>query len=120
MQILVLNLPLEFTDTELKSMFEEFGPVRSAAIGMNKKTGVSEGYGTVEMPGKHEARAAVDALKGKEILGKALRVKILKPGDPFHSAGNARGQSNSGGGQLRVTTGHSGTGALRRGGQRGS
>ena len=119
MQILVVNIPPEFTDAELKSMFEEYGTVLSATIGKDKKTGASEGYGVVEMPVKHEARDSVDALRGKEINGKPLRVRILKPDDPFHSATKARGRSSSGG-QFRSEGNKSGSGALRRGGQRGS
>ena len=120
MQILIINIPPEFTDAQLRSMFEEFGSVLSANIGKDKKTGASEGYGIVEMPVKHEARASVEALRGKEMNGKPLRVKILKPDDPFHSATKPRGQSIGGGGQFRAESNKSGRGALRRGGQRGS
>jgi hypothetical protein len=54
--------------------------------------------------------------------GKPLRVKVLKPGDEFHAQAQAlhggrgvRGEPRSGGdGTYR------GSGAIRRGGQRGS
>src|SRR5881394_2847888 len=39
MQIYVSNLPVKTTDKELKSMFEKFGTVKSAEIGVDKKTG---------------------------------------------------------------------------------
>ncbi|MBI1808199.1 MAG: RNA-binding protein [Ignavibacteria bacterium] len=120
MQILVVNIPPEFTDTELKSMFEEFGTVLSAKIGKDKKTGAPEGYGIVEMPVKHEARASVDALRGKEMQGKPLRVRILKPDDPFHSATKPGRDGMSGSRQFRGDGGNRGSGVLRRGGQRGS
>ncbi len=119
MQIYVGNLPPEVTDVELKSFFEPFGRVVSATIGRDKKTGASEGYGFVEMPVKSEARAAIDELRGKEMQGKPLRVKALKPGDAFQQhAHNIQGQKGvqhfNPGKQAR------GTGAIRRGGQRGS
>ena len=120
MQILIVNIPPELTDAELKSMFEEFGTVISATVGKDKKTGTSEGYGIVDMPTKHEARDAVEGLRGKEINGKPLRVRILKPDDPFHGGTNQRGRSNSGGGQFRGAGNNAAGGALRRGGQRGS
>jgi RNA recognition motif-containing protein len=120
MQILVINIPPEFTDAELKSMFEEYGAVRSATVAKDKKTGASEGYGIVEMPVKHEARASVDGLKGKELQGKTLRVKILKPDDPFHNAMKPAGRGFGGGGQIRGDGSNRGMGVLRRGGQRGS
>jgi RNA recognition motif-containing protein len=120
MQILVVNIPPEFTDAQLRSMFEEFGTVASAQIGKDKKTGASEGYGIVEMPVKHEARASVDGLKGKEMQGKLLRVKILRPDDPFHNAMKPTGRGFGGGGQIRGDGSQRGMGVLRRGGQRGS
>lgn len=115
MQIFIEQLPLEFTDEELRALFEEFGTVLSAKIGLDKKTGQPQGYGIVEMPGKREARASVDGLRGKEIQGKTLRVRIMKPDDPFHTAAKPGRQSF--GGQVR---GGGSGGAIRRGGQRGS
>lgn len=122
MQIYVGNLPLEFTDAELKAMFAEFGTVASAIIGVNKKTGASEGYGIVEMPVRSEARAAADGLRGKDMQGQPLRVKILKPGDPFHNAAVGRGQNYNAkaGATFRGDGSYRGSGAIRRGGQRGS
>jgi RNA recognition motif-containing protein len=116
MQIYIGNLPKEYADAELKSMFEEFGLVKEANIGRNKKTNESEGYGIVVMAVKSEARAAVEGLRGKEIQGKPLRVRILKPGDDFHTqeAGRSGFHLAKGPGTFRGTT------AIRRGGQRGS
>lgn len=120
MQILVVNLPTDFTDTDLRSMFEAYGTVRTAAIGTNKKTEASEVYGIVEMPVKHEARASVEALKGKELKGKQLKVRILRPDDPFHNALQPPGRAAGGGGQIQKKGFYRGVGIMRRGGQRGS
>ena len=120
MQILVVNIPPELTDAELKLMFEEFGNVTSAVIGKDKKTEASERYGIVEMPVKHEARDALDGLKGKDMNGKPLRVRIIKPDDPFHGGANIHGRNSSGGGQSRGGGNTGGGSALRRGGMRGS
>jgi cold-inducible RNA-binding protein len=116
MQIYVGNLPPEFTDADLKAMFEVYGRVLAASIGKEK------GYGFVEMQKKAEARAAVDALRGKDMQGKPLRAKVLKPGDEFHQqAQTLHGSSNNAGGrQPRGDGGYRGSGAIRRGGQRGS
>jgi len=117
MQIYVGNLPTEFTDADLKSMFEPFGKVLAASIGKEP------GYGFVEMQKKSEARAAVDGLRGKEMQGKPLRAKILKPGDEFHKQAQAlHGNSGfkGGGQQFRGAGGVRAGGAIRRGGQRGS
>ncbi len=120
MNIYVGNLPAEVTDEELKNMFLPYGTVRSAAIGIDKKTGVSEGYGFVEMPIRSEARAAVDALRGKELNGKPLRVRILKPDDPFHNAFRAGANASATPAKFRGDVAYRGSGAIRRSGQRGT
>ena len=116
MQIYVGNLPPELSDADLRSMFEPFGRVVGASIGKEK------GYGFVEMQKKSEARAAVDALRGKDMQGKPLRVKILKPGDEFlrhaealHNSAGPKGMR-----QFRGDGSYRGSGAIRRGGKRGS
>jgi len=116
MQIYIGNLPVEFTDGELRSLFEEFGKVRSATIGDEK------GYGFVEMPVKSEGRAAIEALRGKEMGGKPLRVRAVKPGDDFHSHALSlhQGGQSKGAPRFRGNIGNRGGGAIRRGGQRGS
>jgi RNA recognition motif-containing protein len=127
MQIYVGNLPLEFADADLRSMFEAFGTVRAATIGRSKKTGISEGYGFVEMPSKSEARAAIEALRGKEIQGKPIRAKLLKPDDEFqrhaqnlHQAAKLGGPGLKGGKRFLGDGSYRGSGAIRRGGKRGS
>ena len=116
MQIYVGNLPTEFSDADLRSLFEPFGRVVAASIGKEP------GYGFVEMQKKSEARSAAEGLRGKEMQGKPLRVKVLKPGDEFHQQAQAlHGSSNvAGGRQPRGNSGYRGSGAIRRGGQRGS
>ena len=116
MQIYVGNLPAECTDEELKSMFDAYGRVMAASIGKEK------GYGFVEMPKKSEARAAAEGLRGKDMKGKPLRVKVLKPGDEFHKQAEAlHGSSGPKGNRsFRGDTSYRGSGAIRRGGNRGT
>jgi RNA recognition motif-containing protein len=106
-------------------LFEAHGKVRAATIGRDKKTGESQGYGFVEMPVKAEARAAIEGLRGKELEGRPLRVRVIKPGDEFHQhamdlhGGSRAGQKVVG----RPFQGNLGTragGAIRRGGRRGT
>ncbi len=115
MQIYVGNLPPELTDADLRSMFAPYGQVIAASIGKEK------GYGFVEMRKKSEARAAVDALRGKDMQGKPLRVKVLKPGDDFlrHAEALHGSAGPKGTRQFRGDSSYRGSGAIRRGGQRG-
>ena len=116
MQIYVGNLPVEVDDAALKTMFSEFGDVLAASIGKEK------GYGFVEMRKASEARAAVHALRGKDMQGKPLRVKILKPGDEFHAHAQSLHASRGMKGEPRFRGDgtYRGSGAIRRGGQRGT
>lgn len=124
MQIYVGNLPVKYTDDDLRSLFETHGAVRKATIGRDRKTNEPQGYGFVEMPVKSEARAAIEALRGKLLGDKPLLVRALKPGDDFHEHALAA----HGGTQAGVKTprpfqgnvGARGAGAIRRGGQRGT
>lgn len=121
MQIYVGNIPAETTDEELKAMFAAFGKVTAATVGRDKKTQESQGYGFVEMPVKSEARAAIDGLRGKEMQGKPLRVKAVKPGDEFHQhARNLHGVAQKGIAGFNAGKQFRGAGAIRRGGQRGT
>ena len=119
MQIYIGNLPPELDDAGLRALVEEYGTVRTAQIGVDAKTGASEGYALVEMPVKSEARAAVEGLRGKEFKGNQLRAKILKPNDPFHEAMRPKKQGTGGGSSFRGEGSYRGSGAIRRGGQRG-
>jgi RNA recognition motif-containing protein len=124
MEIYVGNLPPEFSDEDLRKLFEPHGKVRAATIAREKKTQALQGYGFVEMPVKSEARAAIEALRGKDIKGQAIRVKALKPGDEFHSHAldlhntALRGKTRPPR-QFRGDVGYRASGAIRRSGKRG-
>lgn len=81
MNIYAGNLPWEFTEQDLKKTFEEFGEVASVTIIKDKFTGKSRGFGFVEMPNKEEADSAVNALNGKELSGRKIRInEARRPG----------------------------------------
>ncbi len=79
MNIYVGNLSWDTTDEKLKSEFEAFGEVASAAIIQDKVTNRSRGFGFVEMPSATEAQAAIDGLNGKESEGRTLTVNEARP-----------------------------------------
>jgi RNA recognition motif-containing protein len=60
-------------------MFEPHGTVQSAQVIMDRETGRSKGFGFVEMGSDQEAQAAIQALNGKEVDGRALTVNEAKP-----------------------------------------
>lgn len=75
MKLLVRNLARTTTETELRHLFEPFGPIQSCTLVLDKETGESKGFGFVEMPNLGDAKAAMKSINGKDIAGSKLRVK---------------------------------------------
>jgi cold-inducible RNA-binding protein len=78
-KLYVGNLSYTVTDSELTTMFEAHGSVRSAQVIMDRDTGRSKGFGFVEMNSDQEAQAAITALNGKDSGGRALTVNEARP-----------------------------------------
>ena len=125
MQIFVSNLPNTYSDEELRALFTPHGTVRSANIARDKKSDEPQGYGFVDMPVKSEARAAIEALRGKTLTDKPMLVRALKPGDDFHDhavalQGGARAGAKMTGKPFQGNVGVKAGGSVRRSGKRGS
>ena len=89
MKLLIRNLARSTTEEELQDMFEGYGTVQSCSLVMDKKTGVSKGFGFVEMPKQGEAKAAMKALNGQYVAGSNIRVKKAEPKKaPLFNSGN--------------------------------
>lgn len=73
-KLYVGNLPYNFSDQELRELFVSHGEVQSAQVIMDRETGRSKGFGFVEMSDAAQAQAAIDALNGNDINGRALTV----------------------------------------------
>ena len=93
MKLLVRNLARTTTETALQALFEAHGTVQSCTLVLDKKSGVSKGFGFVEMPKQGEAKAAMKTLNGKGVDGNKIRVKKAeaKPG-----AGNCANPGSDG------------------------
>jgi cold-inducible RNA-binding protein len=77
-KLYVGNLGSEMTDSNLASLFAGHGTVESARIVMDKDTGLSKGFGFVEMMMDQEAQTAITALHGQDSGGRALTVREAK------------------------------------------
>jgi len=75
MKLLIRNLARTTTEKELLALFEPFGTVQSCVLVMDKETGLSKGFGFVEMPKQGDGKAAMKSLNGKDIAGNKIRVK---------------------------------------------
>jgi RNA recognition motif-containing protein len=96
-KIYVGNLPFSVTDDSLESNFAEFGAVRSAKVMMDRETGRSKGFGFVEMASAEVAQAAISALNGMSVDGRAIVVNLARPRDEGagHGGYSAAGYSAS-------------------------
>src|SRR5437773_1292154 len=101
MNIYVGNISRESTEADVKQAFEEFGEVSSINLIKDKFTGQYRGFGFVEMPNKEQADAAIKALDGQRVNGRALNVAEAKPKTETGNNGRKdfrreRSSSNSG------------------------
>ncbi len=79
MNIYVGNLPFSMTEDELEGAFAAHGEVQSARIITDRYTGQSRGFGFVEMPDNNAAESAIQALNGREMMGRPLTVNEARP-----------------------------------------
>jgi RNA recognition motif-containing protein len=122
MNIYVGNLPFTTGEEELRATFGAYGQVSSVAVIKDQFTGQSRGFGFVEMPNKEEGTAAINALNGKEVKGRALKVNEARPREERPRGGGGGGGfggpgGGAGGGMRRGPGGGSDRGGGdRRGG----
>lgn len=100
MNIFVGNLPHASSEEDLRKEFEAYGVVSKVSILKDKFTGEPRGFGFVEMSSDQEAQAAMNALNGKEFMGRALSVNEARPKTEFSSreGGNRGGWNRDRGG----------------------
>ena len=79
MQIFIGNLAPEATEEDIMALFQTFGQVKTVQIARDLFSGVSKGFGFVEMPGKAHSMAAISGLNGKDLKGNPLKVNESRP-----------------------------------------
>lgn len=91
MNIYVGFLPENFNDSQLRDKFSEFGRVSSAKVIMDRDTGLSKGFGFVEMPNENEGQSALEGLRNwtKED-GRTVRVNVAKEREQRSFSGSRR------------------------------
>ncbi|MBN1272265.1 MAG: RNA-binding protein [Candidatus Aminicenantes bacterium] len=99
MNIYVGNLSFDMTEDDLKKEFEEFGEVEKVSIIKDKFSGVSRGFGFVEMPNKEDGEKAIEALNGKELKGREIKVNEARPRSDRPRGRGGRGGGGFGGGR---------------------
>ena len=91
-KIYVGNLPFSADEGQVRQLFEQHGTVDSVALINDRETGRPRGFGFVEMP-RADAARAIQALNGKDMGGRPLRVNEAQ-----ERTGGGRGPRPGGGG----------------------
>jgi RNA recognition motif-containing protein len=119
-KIYVGNLSFGLDNAALEDMFTPYGTVASAQVIVDRDTGRSKGFGFVEMGSANEAQAAISALNGKEVSGRALTVNEARPREDRPRGGGGGGGRGGygGGGGGGGRGGYGGGGGGRSGGGR--
>jgi len=97
-KLYVGNMSYNMDNAGLEQLFAPHGTVQSAQVVTDRMTGRSRGFGFVEMSTGEEAAAAIAALNGKDIDGRALTVNEAKPREERSGGGGGGGRGGYGGG----------------------
>lgn len=94
MKLYVGNLPYSAKQEDLESTFGAFGEVISAVIIKDKISGRSKGFAFVEMKDEASGKAAMEALNGKDMDGRAMNVSEARPKEENSGGGRPGGDRN--------------------------
>lgn len=97
-KIYVGNLPWRATDAQLTQLFSAHGEVSEARVVTDRETGRSRGFAFVSMASPEAARAAIAALNGHTLEGRALVVNEANEQARPGGGGGARRPGGGGGG----------------------
>lgn len=95
-KLYVGNLSYSTTEEELRGLFEKVGTVVSAVIITDRETGMSKGFGFVEMETDEAAQEAISKLNGTDAKGRTITVSEARP-PRERGFGGDRGRGEGGG-----------------------
>jgi cold-inducible RNA-binding protein len=99
-RLYVGNLSFNTNEADLVAAFEQDGrKVASAQVVMDRDTGRSRGFAFVEMATANDTQAAIKAMDGVQMDGRALRVNEAEERKPRTGGGGYGGDRGGGGGK---------------------
>jgi RNA recognition motif-containing protein len=112
-KLYVGNLSFKATEEDIQSLFSEVGiQPDSLTLLRDRFTGQPRGFGFAEIRDDAEADKAIEALNGREFMGRALVVNEARP----QREGGGGGSRGGGGGRGGYGGGGGGRGGNRGGG----
>ncbi|MFQ5796756.1 MAG: RNA recognition motif domain-containing protein [Candidatus Bipolaricaulia bacterium] len=101
-KVYVGNLPFNVDEQQLRTLFEEGGrEVLEVNIITDRDTGRPRGFAFVNMATQEDAQAAINALNGSEVGGRALTVNMAREQQPRGGGGRGGFGGGRGGGGRR-------------------
>jgi RNA recognition motif-containing protein len=98
-RLYVGNLPFDVDESQLRTLFQEGGrEVTEVKMITDRETGRPRGFAFVEMASQEHAQAAISAMNGKEVGGRALTVNEAREQAPRGGGGGGYRSGGGGGG----------------------
>jgi RNA recognition motif-containing protein len=79
MNIYVGNLPFDARESDLRTLFADFGGIESASVITDRETGRSRGFGFIELTDAAQGAKAIERLDGYDWNGRRLTVNEARP-----------------------------------------
>jgi RNA recognition motif-containing protein len=98
MNIYVSNLSFNVKDEDLKGFFTPYGEVSSAKVITDKFTGVSRGFGFVELGSDEAGKKAIAELDNSVVDGRNIKVTEARPREERPARSGSFKNDNGGGG----------------------
>ena len=95
-KLYVGNLPYSVADSDLQEAFGGYGSLVSASVIMDRETGRSKGFGSVEFDDDNAAEEAMNAMNGQDMQGRSLVVNEARPKRPREGGGGFGGGGGGG------------------------
>ena len=96
-KLFVGNLSFNTTENDLQDAFAAHGTVMEVNLMMDRMTGKSRGFAFVTMDSDASAQAAIGALHGQSLDGRALTVNVARPREDRPRSGGGGGGGYGGG-----------------------
>lgn len=107
-KLYVGNVSYDTTENDLQDLFAKHGPVTEVNLVQDHATGRPRGFAFVTMATPEAAQAAIQALNGYDLGGRALTVNEARPreergggGGRSYGGGGGGGRGRGGGGGRR-------------------
>lgn len=89
------NLSFDCTNDSVQEIFAEYGNITRVSLPTDRETGAIKGFGYVDFSSQEEATAALEALNGQDVEGRAIRIDYAAARED--NGGGGRGGGFGGG-----------------------